>query len=159
MMALVDLLQKRDTERERVYILIMCQPVLNELLRNKCQEFITQNSKNVMQTILINGQMVEIGDDFKYLGTFTDSSLTFKENSEKLCMRALWKASFLLTRPCGAILNNDRRDKMQKIVNMAPKIIGRSQRQLGSVYEELSTSKAHRIINGPSHPLHSEFEL
>lgn len=35
-----------------------------------------------MKLIKINGQMVEIVDDFKYLGTYKDSSLTFKEKSD-----------------------------------------------------------------------------
>lgn len=37
-----------------------------------------------MKPIIINGEMVEIFDDFKYLGTYIDSSLTFQINTDHI---------------------------------------------------------------------------
>ncbi len=51
------------------------------------------------------------------------------------------------------------RNKLQKIVNMASKILGKPQKQLSSLYDELIRSKAEKIISDSSHPLYSEFEL
>lgn len=56
-------------------------------------------------------------------------------------------------------LNNKWRNKLQKIVNMASKTLGKPQKQLTSLYNEFIRNKAEKIINDPSHPLYSEFEL
>ena len=56
-------------------------------------------------------------------------------------------------------INIQRRNKLQRIVSMASKIIGKPQKHLSGIYEERITNKAEKIISDPSHPLHSEFEL
>ncbi len=42
---------------------------------------------------------------------------------------------------------------------MASKIIGKPQKQLSSIYNDLVRSKAERVVNDSSQPLHREFEL
>ncbi len=127
-----------------------------------------------MQPVMINGQMVEMVDVFKYLGSFIDSNIPFKENTDhifnvhdastcyassiilelakifwKLWIRAWWKAFYLLTWSCGN-LNLERRIKLQKIVNMTSKILGKPQKQLSRMYYELLRGKSDKIINDPS---------
>ncbi len=52
-----------------------------EINVSQTKELILQNSKDFMQPVMINGQMVEMVDVFKYLGLFIDSNITFKENT------------------------------------------------------------------------------
>ncbi len=54
-------------------------------------------------------------------------------------------------------LNLKGRNKLQKTVSMASKILGKPQKQLSRMYNELLRCKAGRIIKDPSHPLYSQF--
>ena len=56
-------------------------------------------------------------------------------------------------------LNMQRKNKLQRIVNMASKIIGKQQKHLSVMYDEQILNKTRKIINDPSHPLQCEFEL
>jgi len=56
-------------------------------------------------------------------------------------------------------LNVKGRSKLQRIVNLASKIIGSRQKQLNSMYEEVLGKKAFKIAKDPTHPLNREFEL
>ncbi len=67
----------------------------------------------------------------------------------KLWIIAWWKAFYLLTWSCGN-LNLERRIKLQKIVNMTSKILGKPQKQLSRMYYELLRGKSDKIINDPS---------
>ena len=40
--------------------------------------------KEPVQSITISGQIVEVVDNFKYLGTYIDSKLNFSENTEQI---------------------------------------------------------------------------
>ena len=55
-------------------------------------------------------------------------------------------------------LNIKGRTKLQRIVNLASKIIGKAQKHLSCIYKEVLRKKAVKIANDPSHP-RSEFEL
>ena len=44
-------------------------------------------------------------------------------------------------------------------MNLASKIIGKPQKQLSYIYNEIVRKKAVKIANDPSHPLCSEFDL
>ena len=50
-------------------------------------------------------------------------------------------------------------DWTHSIVNLASKIIGKTQRHLGCIYKEVIRRKAVRTANDPTHPLCSEFRL
>ncbi len=50
----------------------------------KTKELIMQNGYDLVQPLMINGQMVEIVNNFKHLGTYIDSSLSFKENTNQI---------------------------------------------------------------------------
>ena len=56
-------------------------------------------------------------------------------------------------------LNMECRGKLQRIVNLASKIIGKKQKPLSCIYNEMLRKKSVKIINDPSHPLHREFDL
>lgn len=51
------------------------------------------------------------------------------------------------------------RNTLKNIENMASKILGKPQKLLSGLFDELIRSKAEKIINDSSHPLYSEFEL
>lgn len=191
-MALVALLQKGDIERENLYFNHVlnfqkwCAASSLEINVLKTKELVLQNNKNFLRPVNIDGQMVEMVDDFKYLGTYIDSSLTFQINTDhvfKKCSQRLhllrklnsfgvsqsiletvYKSlvesilSFNMIMWYGN-LNIKGRNKLQKIVNMASKILGKPQKHLSCLYDELIRSKAVKIINDPSHPMYSEFEL
>ncbi len=191
-MALVALLQEGDIERENLYFNHVlsfqnwCSTSSLEINVLKTKELVLQNNKNIMKPVIVHGQTVEMVDDFKYLGTYIDSSLTFQINTDhifKKCSQRLhllrklnnfgvsqtiletvYKSqvesilSFNMIMWYGN-LNIKWRNKLQKIVNMASKILGKPQKQLSSLYNELIRSKAEKIISDSSHPLYSEFEL
>lgn len=51
------------------------------------------------------------------------------------------------------------KNKLNRIIHMAGKIVGRQQRPLDSLYNAAAQRKALSIIRDETHPLHSEFEL
>ncbi len=98
--ALVALLKVGDTVGKSEYrnhascLQNWCHTSFLEINVNKTEELVIglQNIKDTVQPLLINGQVVETVDVFKYLGTYMDSSLTFKENTDqifKLCNQRL----------------------------------------------------------------------
>lgn len=56
-------------------------------------------------------------------------------------------------------LNVKDKNKLSKIVNIAGKVIVKSQRQLGDVFDRAVLRKARQISADTLHPLNSEFEL
>ena len=139
-----------------------------------------------MQPLVIKEHTVEVVDNFKYLGTFIDSNLTFSDNTDhifKSCnqrlhllrklnsfrvskhiMETVYKnliegiLTFNMAMWYGN-LNTKGRCKLQRIVNLASKIIGKPQKHLSCIYKEVLRKKAVKIVNDPSHPLCSEFKL
>ena len=49
-----------------------------------------QLSKVTMNSMLINGDKIDIGDCIKYLGVWTDQHLTFKHHIKTKCKTAMW---------------------------------------------------------------------
>lgn len=56
-------------------------------------------------------------------------------------------------------LDVKNKNKVQRIVNMSSKIIGRPQKCLSNLFEERLSKKSAGIIKDSSHPLNGEFEL
>lgn len=155
-MVLIALLQEGDIERVNLYFSHVlsfqkcCSASFLEIDVLKTKELVLQNNKNIMRPVDIDGEMVEMVDDFKYLGTYIDSSLTFKINTDhvfKKCsqhlhllrklnsfgvsqsiLETVYKSllenilSFNMIMWYGN-LNIKGRNKLQKIVNMASKIL------------------------------------
>ena len=51
------------------------------------------------------------------------------------------------------------RTKLNRIVNLASKIIGKQQETLSDIFNKFSRRKAIKIVNDSSHPLNSNFTL
>ena len=51
------------------------------------------------------------------------------------------------------------RTKLNRIVNLASKIIGKQQEKLSDIFYKFSRRKAIKIVNDSSHPLNSNFTL
>ena len=142
--------------------------------------------KDPVQPLIIKGHNVEMVNNFKYLGTIIDNNLDFSDNTDyifKSCNQRLHLLrrlnSFRVSKQIvetvyrnlieGILtfniamwygnLNLKCRGKLQRIVNLASKIIGKKQKQLNSIYNEVIRKKSVKIINDPSHPLHREFDL
>ena len=142
--------------------------------------------KDPVQPLSMKGHNVEIVNNFKYLGSIIDSNLNFSDNTDnifKSCnqrlhllrrlnsfrvskniMETVYKnliegiLTFNMAMWYGN-LNMECRGKLQRIVNLASKIIGKKQKPLSCIYNEMLRKKSVKIINDPSHPLHREFDL
>lgn len=190
-MALVALLKRGDIVGEEVYrahvssLQKWCDESSLEINVTKTKELVFYE-KDPVQPLIIRGQIVEVVEKFKYLGTYIDSNLNFSENIDyifKTCNQRLHLLrklnSFRVSKHIMEIvyknliesiltfnmamwygnLNVKGRSKLQRIVNLASKIIGTNQKQLSSMYEEVLRKKAFKITNDPTHPLNREFEL
>lgn len=121
------------------------------------------NVSKTKELIMIKGQTVEIMTDKKKNILKENTNLIFKMCSQCLYLGTVYRSlvesilSFNIIMWSGN-LNIQRRNKLQRIVNMASKIIGKPQRQLNT-YEEHVKNKTKKIISDHSHPLHCESEL
>ena len=64
-----------------------------EINASKTKELAIKNGIEGIKPITIKGQIVEMVNDFKYLGTYIDGKLTFKENTDfifKRCSQRLY---------------------------------------------------------------------
>ena len=52
-----------------------------------------------------------------------------------------------------------QKNMLNKIVNIATKLINLKQKSLNDLYQQASSKKSRSIINNPTHPLHSCFEI
>ncbi len=140
---------------------------------------------NVLPSVIVNGEPVEIVDTFKYLGTHIDNKLTFQENTDFIFKKAMQRL-FLLRklRSFGVSekvletvyksliqsllsfnisvwfgnLSVKNRNKLGRVVNLASKIIGNPQDQLAELYNVSVQKKAVAIVLDNLHPLHHHFE-
>lgn len=192
-MALVGLLQKTNPLDEASYLtqvkaleawckdseLEINVAKTNELLFCKKQDIITE-------PVLLNGQVAETVETFKYLGTVLDNHLSFTDNTEFIFKKCSQRLSLLrrlnslgvsaqiielvyithiesvLTFHLSAWfdhLNCRLKKKLNRIVSMASKIVGKPQKPLSQIYIDRTRKKARKITVDSTHPLSSEFEL
>ena len=52
-----------------------------------------------------------------------------------------------------------QKNRLNKIVNIATKLINLKQKSLNDLYQQAISKKSRSIINDPTHPLHSCFEI
>ncbi|KAK0138761.1 hypothetical protein N1851_024704 [Merluccius polli] len=153
-----------------------CLTSFLEINVSKTKELVFQKDIGAIQPITVLGQHSTYADAKLIFREITD--FIFKKCSQRLylirklnnfgvnqeILQTVYKSlvesvlSFNMIMWYGN-LNIQRRNKLQRTVNMASKIIGKPQRHLSSLYEEQSRNKADKIISDPSHPLHREFEL
>ena len=138
-----------------------------------------------IKSVLLDGQPVETVDTFKYLGTVLDGQLSFTENTAVIFKKCSQRLNLLRRLSCLGVspkllelvyithiesvlafhlsawfghLNVKCKNKLNRIVSMASKIVGKPQKPLSHLYSERTRRKAERIVADSSHPLSSHFE-
>lgn len=84
----------------------------------------------------IHGTVVEVVEEYRSLGTIFDHQLRFTAYVEKILSKT----------------------RLQSTVKLCSKIIGLPVRSLSSLYEQQALRVAGRILQDPSHALHSAFK-
>lgn len=135
---------------------------------------------------VINGQAVEVVQQYKYLGTIIDDKLTFEPNTDAVCAKAHQRMYFYRKLRSFNVdptfmrmfyscfiesvltfsfivwfgsLTLKNRNRLVGIVKMCSKIAGINLMDLSQLYKGRATKKAQSILADPSHPLFSEFRL
>ena len=138
------------------------------------------------QNLLINAEVIESVNEYKYLGTVIDSRLTwdgntsaiYKKGQQRLhfmrklrqykvdssIMKIFYQSfiesalTFCLIAWYGA-LSLDNRGKLRKIVNISSRIAGIQFSCLTHIYETRVLKKGKAIACDPSHPLSDQYQL
>ena len=135
---------------------------------------------------MIKSEEVEQVDFFKYLGTVLDKNLKFtdhvdyvykKANQRMYLLRKLKSFnvdSYILDLVYKSLVQSvltfnivtwygnlgvREKKKLNRIVNLASKIIGIQQQPLSHIYHDFVSRKVKKIVSDESHPLHNSFEL
>ena len=138
----------------------------------------------LLRPVTIDSEKVEQVDSFKYLGTVLDKNFKFSEHVNSICKKAnqrlylirklksfdvdanvleLVYRSLVQSILCFNIVtwfgNLDQKDKnkLNRVVNIAGKVIGKKQESMSNIYIDFVKRKAKKIINDSSHPLFSHF--
>ena len=164
-----------------------CKESFLELNVKKTKELVFENNCDVeIEPLKIGGEHVERVKNFKYLGTIIDDRLKFSENVY-LIFRKSQQRMYLLRKlksfhVSSAILETayrsliesvlgyniscwygfvDAKDrkKLDRIVHLAEKIIGRRQNSMKDLYVQSVSRKCKRILSCDSNPLIQEFNL
>ena len=131
--------------------------------------------------IVLKGSDVERVSSYKYLGIVIDDKLSWhvyidslikRLNTRMYCLRKLnyfnvdvkilalfydsvvesvWRYCLLCW---GGNVSKGDRERVERIVKEAGKIIGVSRQDFGSVYTDLLIKKLHHVVDDASHPLH-----
>ena len=124
---------------------------------------------------------------FKYLGTVLDSNLSFTTHVDTVCKKANQRMYLIRKLKTFGIdkkmlemiyrslvesiltfnivtfyghLTVKQKNRLNKIVNIATKLINLKQKSLNDLYQQaISKKKSRSIINDPTHPLHSCYEI
>ena len=164
-----------------------CNKSYLELNVKKTKELIFHQPESVIfEPVKISGDNVETVDSFKYLGTIIDTKLSFDDNADhiyKKCQQRLYFLRKLKSfNVCQNVLENVyrsliesilsfnivcwfgilkviERNKLNRIVNLANKIIGQKQLTLKELYVKSMNRKAKCVVKDESHPLFHEFQL
>ena len=138
------------------------------------------------EPLVIGGETIEQVDLFKLLGTTISSDLTWDNNADVVIKKAQQRLYFLrqlkkfglhsdiLAQFYRAVIESvltfsitvwfgtttqQQRDRLERIVRTASKIIGRELPSLDSIYASRSLDRAHKILDDASHPAHRLFRL
>ena len=140
----------------------------------------------LLKPVVINNIDVDKVQHFKYLGTVLDSHCNYKYHADYICKKANQRL-FLLrklrsfdinkkvlgTVYCSLIesiltfniitwfghLTLKDRNRLNRIVKIASKVIGLKQNTLSDLYTKCMVKKSKYIIKDKKHPLHKCFEL
>ena len=177
-----------DYQRSTAHFSTWCEDNFLHLNILKTKELVFSTSKIQIHasSIIINGEIVERVEHFKYLGIILDQNLDFNQHTlgvYKRCQQrltAIRKLRHLSVQPrlllllyrsiiepvltYGAIcffhmLTVINRNKFLKITHLASKIIGITTPSLSDIVSTLILRKAQKILNDSEHPLHKYFIL
>ena len=140
----------------------------------------------LLRPIEIKSENVEKVDTFKYLGTMLDKDLKFSAHVDFICKKANQRM-YLLRKlksfnvECTILelvyrslvesilsfnivtwygnLGMRERTKLNRVVKMASKLIGRKQNSLSQIYNQYVKKKAQTIISDETHPLNEFLQL
>ena len=145
-----------------------------------------RNRDSNHEATVLNGQIVEYVNTYKYLGTIIDNKLNFEENCEAVCkkgrqrlfclrklstfnidrtMLTLFYRAFIesvLTFCLVSWFGNvslKNRNCLNQIVKWSCKVIGESQLYPESLYAKQLQRIGNSIVRDDSHPLNGEFQL
>ena len=132
---------------------------------------------------MVKGEAVEQVDKYRYLGL--NNKLAWHENTDEIikivhsrlfCLRKLGSfrvredilqvfslstISSILTYGCvcwGGNASKQDRDRMEKTIRKAGRVIGRQHETFESVYQRRLTDRLMKILSDDTHPLRSEFD-
>ena len=154
-----------------------------ELNIEKTKEIIVdfRRDKSQINPLIINGKVVEQVSKFKFLGTTISDTLKWDDHCASILSKAHQRMYFLrklrkfklkqtilvqfyraviesvltfsITVWFGTASKQDK-DKLQRVVHLAEKIIGCELPSLETIYLERSKNRAIKIVKDPSHPAH-----
>ena len=163
-----------------------CDSNFLDLNVKKTEEMVIdfRSKPNVLTPITIKGEEVRIVDQYKYLGTILDHKLDWSPNVDLCCKKASQRLYFLRKlrqfRVSGTILQLFYRsviesavlynqicyynaakvadkERLDKIVRSAEKLIGEPLRPLSESYELSVVKKVVKTLDDSNHPLHETF--
>ena len=138
------------------------------------------------QQTLVNGDPIEIVDEYKYLGTVIDRKLSWDSNTSVIYKKGLQRLYFLrrlrqfrvdrhimilfyrsfiesVLTFCFVAwffsLSIVNKNKLNKIVNMSSKIVGQQQLSMTRLCESRVAGKGRAILSDASHPLNTQYEM
>ena len=159
-----------------------------ELNVSKTKEVIIdfRKSRTLHDPLIINGQLVEQVSSFKFLGTVISEDLKWATNINAIVKKCHQRLHFLrqlkkfrlnsalLHRFYSAVIESvlsfsitvwygntsqEDREKLDRIVKKAEKIVGCSLTPLETIYESRAIGRCKKIMKDPSHPANHLFEL
>ena len=143
-------------------------------------------NKNILSPVLMNEQVVEIVNKYKYLGLIIDDKLNWRENCKVLLSRLNQRLYFLRRLrtfnfssyslkmfylsiiesiicfgiSCwGSAICNEDKNKINKIIKKASKIIQCELEYFDSLYEKAVHRKCLHILKDQDHPICDNFSL
>ena len=141
---------------------------------------------SLLQPVRIKTEDVESVKTFKYLGTVLDNNLSFTTHVDTVCKKANQRMYLIRKLKTFDVdkkmlemiyrslvesiltfnivtfyghLTVKQKNRLNKIVNIATKLINLKQKSLNDLYQQAISKKSRSIINDPTHPLHSCFEI
>lgn len=158
-----------------------------EINVSKTKELLFSKKQDLtMEAVSLSNQCVETVQTFKYLGTLLDWQLSFSDNTEYVFKKCSQRLSLLrrlsnlgvgtqilelvYTTHIESILtfhlpawfshlSSKCKTKLNRVVSIASKIVGKPQKQLTNLYTDRLKRKARRIVADATHPLCNQFEL
>ena len=141
---------------------------------------------SLLRPVTIKCENVEKVDTFKYLGTVLDSNLNFSGHVDHVCKKAnqrmylirklktfdvdkqiletIYRSivesimTFNIITFYGYLSVKDKA-RLNRIVNIASKVVGQKQKGLNDLYQTVAQKKSKSIIKDSTHPLHNHFEI